>query len=970
MIFVLLLLISQTNALYSKKLYRTRGLNAIDIDLEKYSDLNQGSTTINIILENNSFSTASPFLAFCYTTNQQTIKSIVSSPEAIKNQIESNKKMCIFDNNALLYQQRVQQIVLSDLVDDGNEQAYNKFSVFKLSNKQFSIYIYSSDDAQYSIILKGSQKGECYNQCNNNGQCMSNEVLFCKCNEGYLDSTCQLLSTVITPPRVVQFQMKKQPSQIVLLFPLRTSSTQLSIEVYSNIGIMAYLGCQFDKNFIPFYQSNSFYQIEISTGIINFKQDDIQDCQNNIKLIRQNLGVEMDNYIVLLLVNDQNQDIKVELKLYLDNNNDDDSGLEIYYILAGALGALIVALLIIICVIYFQRKARRINNGVQNTLNLRSVQNNGTKNKGPRQDNIPVELYEQIIQEYPGLVEISECQICLVEFQKQDLVKLTYCLHLFHSTCIDEWRKRNQTCPFCREDLTKKKVIQQRVEEKIYQLGVVQDDAMHIDEHKLAELQKREQRLKKIQQTSSPDSANGISMKENTPSPFLKGDQITYKGFISVQGQINVETTSLLRRQISDNERVVISITNYPKQKIPLLLICRANNNFEEQPDLQVIQQQNCIADLNSYDFRRPKQQIILDFQEDYKTFMNIIYQEKGSVPFITVYSKSNIDFVLVIAIQQKQSCYMYVYNVSIYLESANKEAFAFEVNVFVKGVFLEMTEKDNFEKDVIYYINAANLEEVSLNFTEKSNFRIGCLAFNPYVYRGEFILDSFLELTKQQQIDCLDETKKVNKQFSINLQPLYVFVVEQDAIYLESQLVDSNQNTILYVVTSIGIFLLVVFMYCCFRFKKSNRRMNNLNTIQIPISQQMPSQNSINKYIPIQKYEEVMKQFPGLSDDQTCQICLEVYKKEDKVRITYCTHFYHAECIDIWINQNENCPTCRSSLTVETLTKFFETQVDNGNQQLNTSEKQRIGEQSHNIIRLLGYNRISGSFNITQQIT
>ncbi|CAK81972.1 unnamed protein product (macronuclear) [Paramecium tetraurelia] len=497
MIFVLLLLISQTNALYSNKPYRTRGLNVIDIDLEKYSDLNQGSTTINIILDKNQFSTGSPFLAFCYTTNLQTIKSIVSSPEAIKNQIESNKKLCIFDNNALLYQQRVQQIVLSDLVDDGNEQAYNKFSVFKLSNKQFSIYIYSSEDAQYQITIKGSQKGECYNQCNNNGLCMSNEVQFCRCNEGYSDSTCQLFSTVITPPKAAQFPLKQQPSQIILLFPLRTSFTQLSIEVNSTIAIMAYIGCQFDKNFIPFYQSNSFQQIEISTGIINFKENDIQDCQDTLKQIRQNLGVEMDNYIVLLLVNNQNKDTQVELKLYVDSSNDDDSGLEIYYILAGALGALIVALLIIICVIYFQRKARRINNGVQNSINMRSL--NGIKNKSLRQDNIPVELYEQIIQEYPGLIEISECQICLVEFQKQDLVKLTFCLHLFHSTCIDEWRRRNQTCPFCRENLTKKKALQQRVEEQIYQLGVIQDDAMQIDEQKLAELQKREQRLKKIQ---------------------------------------------------------------------------------------------------------------------------------------------------------------------------------------------------------------------------------------------------------------------------------------------------------------------------------------------------------------------------------------------------------------------------------------------------------------------------------------
>ncbi|CAK81971.1 unnamed protein product (macronuclear) [Paramecium tetraurelia] len=344
------------------------------------------------------------------------------------------------------------------------------------------------------------------------------------------------------------------------------------------------------------------------------------------------------------------------------------------------------------------------------------------------------------------------------------------------------------------------------------------------------------------------------------------------------------------------------------------------------------------------------------------------MYLEKGSVPSITVYSNSKIDFFIVFAIHQKQSCYLECQQGSICIRGqcvCQRGFFGDDCSINI----IQLQENDNFEKDVIYYINATKLEEVSLNFTEKSNFRIGCLAFNPYVYRGEFILDSFLELTQQQQMECLDETKKVNKEFSINLQPLYVFVAEQDTIYLESQLVESNQNTILYIVTSIGIFLLVVVMYCCFHFKKSNGRMNNLNTTQIPISKQMPSLNSIHKYIPIQIYEEVIKQFPGLADDQSCQICLDVYKKEDKVRITYCFHFFHAECIDIWINQNENCPTCRSSLNVETLTKYFETQLDNGNQQLNTSDKQRISEQSHKIIRLLGYNRICGSFNIAQQV-
>ncbi|CAD8060051.1 unnamed protein product [Paramecium sonneborni] len=325
---------------------------------------------------------------------------------------------------------------------------------------------------------------------------------------------------------LLQFEIKQKSFKNILTIPLNDKSTSLQIEVNSNATIITYLGCLLDQDFIPFYESNSFLQNEISTGMLKFSKDEIKQCQDNKNQMESMLGYKLDNYMIFLLVNDQNQKAQVELKLQIMIDEDKGSGLEIYYILAGAIGSLIFALLLILCVIYLQRKARKINIGTQNNQNLRLNSLKEIINRNLKQDQIPVELYEQIIQEYPGLIEISDCQICLVEFQKQDLVKLTYCLHLFHSICIDEWRKRNQTCPFCREDLTKQKCIQQRHEEQIYQLGVISGEAMQIDEQKLAEFQRREQRLKQQQQTSSPDSANGLQLKESTPSPFLKKDLI------------------------------------------------------------------------------------------------------------------------------------------------------------------------------------------------------------------------------------------------------------------------------------------------------------------------------------------------------------------------------------------------------------------------------------------------------------
>ncbi|KAG6653707.1 hypothetical protein CIPAW_05G095800 [Carya illinoinensis] len=44
------------------------------------------------------------------------------------------------------------------------------------------------------------------------------------------------------------------------------------------------------------------------------------------------------------------------------------------------------------------------------------------------------------------------CSICLVEFEREDVVsQLSRCAHIFHMNCIERWVDQNQfTCPLCR----------------------------------------------------------------------------------------------------------------------------------------------------------------------------------------------------------------------------------------------------------------------------------------------------------------------------------------------------------------------------------------------------------------------------------------------------------------------------------------------------------------------------------------
>lgn len=50
-----------------------------------------------------------------------------------------------------------------------------------------------------------------------------------------------------------------------------------------------------------------------------------------------------------------------------------------------------------------------------------------------------------------GLVEGTECSVCLNEFQENESLRLLpKCCHAFHPNCIDTWLKSHSNCPLCR----------------------------------------------------------------------------------------------------------------------------------------------------------------------------------------------------------------------------------------------------------------------------------------------------------------------------------------------------------------------------------------------------------------------------------------------------------------------------------------------------------------------------------------
>lgn len=55
--------------------------------------------------------------------------------------------------------------------------------------------------------------------------------------------------------------------------------------------------------------------------------------------------------------------------------------------------------------------------------------------------------------------------------------------------------------------------------------------------------------------------------------------------------------------------------------------------------------------------------------------------------------------------------------------------------------------------------------------------------------------------------------------------------------------------------------------------------------------------------------YNENIKQ-------KSCSICLEEYKKNEKIFLSNCEHIFHSKCINSWLNNNITCPICRQILS------------------------------------------------------
>ncbi|XP_061371010.1 RING-H2 finger protein ATL16 [Gastrolobium bilobum] len=100
-------------------------------------------------------------------------------------------------------------------------------------------------------------------------------------------------------------------------------------------------------------------------------------------------------------------------------------------------------------------------------------------------------------------------------------------------------------------------------------------------------------------------------------------------------------------------------------------------------------------------------------------------------------------------------------------------------------------------------------------------------------------------------------------------------------------------------------------------RFSTSRRR-EVPTTIYTPGTKPRGLEEAVIRLIPVIQYKTEGNRDIGERSYFECAVCLNEFQEDEKLRIIpNCSHVFHIDCIDVWLQNNANCPLCRTSISL-----------------------------------------------------
>ncbi|KAB2619870.1 RING-H2 finger protein ATL16-like [Pyrus ussuriensis x Pyrus communis] len=102
-------------------------------------------------------------------------------------------------------------------------------------------------------------------------------------------------------------------------------------------------------------------------------------------------------------------------------------------------------------------------------------------------------------------------------------------------------------------------------------------------------------------------------------------------------------------------------------------------------------------------------------------------------------------------------------------------------------------------------------------------------------------------------------------------------------------------------------------------RFSLSrNRRDEDQLMVYSPRVETRGLDEAVIRSIPLLQFKKDGN-YIGLGEGSFCEcaVCLNEFQEDEKLRIIpNCSHVFHIDCIDVWLQSNANCPLCRTSIS------------------------------------------------------
>ncbi|CAD8049293.1 unnamed protein product [Paramecium primaurelia] len=313
---------------------------------------------------------------------------------------------CLVDYNAYILENQTQQIVLSQQKMPTLVSQYH--NIFSIENNSCFAIIYSKLNSILILTIERIGIDDCVVNCKNQGICIKG---FCQCTLGYLGFDCNIVSSNI-----------HQNSYFHGLQIFYLDLITLQTNDYKLI-----LNSELQYTIICYANSSHLLFTSNQNSIIYITEESIIQCKEATERLR--IFTQLRYYSQFVIITNTTSVVKLaELE-------------EQYYsiiLVVSVLASILGVILLIMTLIYLLKiyKAKQ-----------------AIKNKQQFENLMPAQQFMLVSDRVPEIKVETTCSICLESFKSSSLVRMTYCEHIFHSTCLEKWMKNNKACPLCRAGL-------------------------------------------------------------------------------------------------------------------------------------------------------------------------------------------------------------------------------------------------------------------------------------------------------------------------------------------------------------------------------------------------------------------------------------------------------------------------------------------------------------------------------------